>query len=1077
MKSESDAARHPTVAALAEAPRSPAVAAHLAACAACRQLVALLSPEGPPTVERGHYADWEALHAGGMGRIFRARDRRLDRVVAVKVLHAGAVERPELRARFEAEARLVARLDHPAIVAIHEAGRFEDGEPFFAMRLVNGRPLDRALAETPTLAGRLTLLPHLAVVAEAVAYAHGQGIVHRDLKPHNVLVGSFGETVVVDWGVARDLRTPAPEAVLPAGADAGLLTRLGVGTPQYMPPEQAAGAPADPRMDVYALGATLYHLLAGAPPYGDDTGVRALLLAGPPPPLTDAPPELAAVAERAMARDPAARYATALELAQELRRYLEGRPTRAHRYTAGEILRRWAWRHRVALTVAAAAVAALAGVVVWSATRVVAARDEARDSAAVARAALADARGALASRLAADAATRLEALALGADAVGQALADGGAPSPQAVAGLYDALAAGPAIAPLAGHRGRLLLYDRGGDVFATVGEDAVVRLWDARTGALRASAGTGVDRPTLLRLAPDGGRLLVGGVDPRVAVCAVDGAAIGCAPVAVGGAVVAGLAWLDGGRRWAGADLAGACAAFDAEEDREIARVSCGEGVRGIAAGAEGVVAVDGRDGGVRLWWPATGRLQAARGASSIAQVAFTPDGRTLLLGGFDGTLWRAAVDGPATRLPGAARGNVNALHASPASDGVLVAADDQFLVRLPDGPAVPVRVGLWTGSPYDGGGRRFVGAGCELFDAATGARLATLRAPPDTLPACYLTADGDRAVAITGGEAAYLVDARLAVESGTLPRLSGEVLALRATDAGLVAVSLGGEVRWFALDGAPPVARRPTGRTTVAWDVAADGSVVLADEAGEVVRARPDGGVERLAAPGGAPPVAVLASGRIVGDGATAAAEARGRFATGDARGRVAVEGGASFAAPDGRPIQALVFIDDLLAVAGAGGPTRLHDPRDGAVRAVRDGTPVGPPGDPLVTATPDGRVFGPDGAPAGSHHAAVVAAALSADGALLATAALDGSVRVWSLGEGRARFVVQPRDVAPPTAVVFAGGELVVGHADGALRAYPIGLSAALDRACARLRAFGRAPPPGIPAPACAGASRAGP
>src|SRR4051812_8337629 len=148
-----------------------------------------------------------------MGRIVSARDLRLNRTVAIKELR---VQSPELRARFEREALLTARLEHPSIVSIHEAGRWPSGEPFYAMKLVPGRPLDEVIAGATTLAKRLALLPHVVAVADALAYAHQQRVIHRDLKPQNVLVGEFGETVVIDWGLAKDLSDTRQEiATLP----------------------------------------------------------------------------------------------------------------------------------------------------------------------------------------------------------------------------------------------------------------------------------------------------------------------------------------------------------------------------------------------------------------------------------------------------------------------------------------------------------------------------------------------------------------------------------------------------------------------------------------------------------------------------------------------------------------------------------------------------------------------------------------------------------------------------------------------------------------------------------------------
>jgi hypothetical protein len=155
-----------------------------------------------PEVARGLYAGEDEIARGGMGRIVAAEDRRLGRPVALKEL---IDPNEENITRFQREALITARLQHPGIVPVYEAGRWPTGEPFFAMKMVSGRPLDQVIAETKTLSERLALLPRLAAACDAMAYAHSQRIIHRDLKPGNVLIGDFGETVVIDWGLAKDL--------------------------------------------------------------------------------------------------------------------------------------------------------------------------------------------------------------------------------------------------------------------------------------------------------------------------------------------------------------------------------------------------------------------------------------------------------------------------------------------------------------------------------------------------------------------------------------------------------------------------------------------------------------------------------------------------------------------------------------------------------------------------------------------------------------------------------------------------------------------------------------------------------
>ena len=329
-------------------------------------------------VDPAHYAIAEELARGGMGRIIRARDLRLGRSVAIKELLPGHDD-----ARFEREARITARLQHPSIVHVHEAGRWPSGEPFFAMKLVAGKPLDKHLATARDLDARLALVPNVIAVVDALAYAHSEHVIHRDLKPANVLCGDFGETVVIDWGLAKDLTATEPDVVsigpYRRGAASGGETVAGavMGTPAYMPPEQAEGDRVDARADVYALGAILYQVLAGVPPYEarNTEEVLARVLAAPPQPLAErvpeAPVELVAIVDKAMARDAADRFPTAKEMADELKRFQTGQLVTSHRYTAGELVRRWLRKYRAAVAVGAIAILVLAIVGVASVAKIV----------------------------------------------------------------------------------------------------------------------------------------------------------------------------------------------------------------------------------------------------------------------------------------------------------------------------------------------------------------------------------------------------------------------------------------------------------------------------------------------------------------------------------------------------------------------------------------------------------------------------------------------------------------------------------------------------------------------------------
>jgi tRNA A-37 threonylcarbamoyl transferase component Bud32 len=294
------------------------------------------------------------LGHGGMGRVFRARDEKLGRAVAVKVLRPESVANPDFRARFAREARTLARLEHPGIVAVHDFGTTPDGDGYLVMQLVSGGSIADRLPLP--VADALTIAID---VCGALAYAHGRGIVHRDIKPENVLIGDDGRARLSDFGIAR-LVDPTPED--------GPLTRqsLVLGTPGYMAPEARAGARPDPRMDVYAVGALLQHMLTGRHPDG-----------GSRPPMdgtTRMPAAIAAVIARAMAVDPAQRIADAKTLGDELTALATHFKT-APRAAVDLPPEERVWRGAVALLAAVATAVALYAVLVSLTPRTMAADD------------------------------------------------------------------------------------------------------------------------------------------------------------------------------------------------------------------------------------------------------------------------------------------------------------------------------------------------------------------------------------------------------------------------------------------------------------------------------------------------------------------------------------------------------------------------------------------------------------------------------------------------------------------------------------------------------------------------------
>jgi len=244
-------------------------------------------------------------------------------------MSAGASPQAELR--LLREARLPARLIHPGIIEIIGAGRWPDGQAFYVMRLVEGRSLGQILEQGLSHGEALELARLMVAVAEAIGYAHSRKIIHRDLKPDNILVSNQGRAIILDWGLAKDLA--AVEAEEPRCdredviVDDPRLTGDGqiMGTPAYMPPEQARGEVVDARADVYAIGAVLYHLATGQAPYAAPTAteVLAMVVEGPPQGLASrgarVDARLVRVIEKAMDRSPAGRYADGAALAMALR--------------------------------------------------------------------------------------------------------------------------------------------------------------------------------------------------------------------------------------------------------------------------------------------------------------------------------------------------------------------------------------------------------------------------------------------------------------------------------------------------------------------------------------------------------------------------------------------------------------------------------------------------------------------------------------------------------------------------------------------------------------------------------------
>ena len=302
-----------------------------------------------PDLSATKYDALSILGEGGMATVYLARDRELDREVALKVMRL-----PEpasgIGERLRQEARILAQLEHPGLVPVHDVGVLPDGRVFYAMKRVRGRRLDEHQRDVPSLSERLRLFER---ICETVAFAHAHGVIHRDLKPANVMVGPFGEVLVLDWGVAkrRDETTaaslPPSGPLLPSTAHGAV-----VGTPGYMSPEQERGLPVDARSDVFALGRMLESLIAADGMTDADGSARV-------------PRPLASIVARALAPEADRRYPGARELGEDVARFLSGLRVVAHAERWFEVLGRLALKYRTPLGLILAYVLVLVALIFW----------------------------------------------------------------------------------------------------------------------------------------------------------------------------------------------------------------------------------------------------------------------------------------------------------------------------------------------------------------------------------------------------------------------------------------------------------------------------------------------------------------------------------------------------------------------------------------------------------------------------------------------------------------------------------------------------------------------------------------
>ncbi len=302
-----------------------------------------------PDLAGTRYRLVERVARGGMGVVYAAEDQKLERRVALKVLDVPGTD-GDLANRLMREARVLARLEHPGIVPVHDVGTLADGRVFYTMKFVEGQRLDKFIERVESIQDRLRLFLR---VCDAVAFAHARGVLHRDLKPANIMVGSFGEVLVMDWGLAKILRDDAPIADTAADPEVTILEKpkqrggesestkssaitghgTVMGTPGYMSPEQASGEVEmlDARSDIFSLGALLRFVLLQKTPAGFT-------------PRLDR--SLEAICAKAAAERPESRYSAVQDLGHDVSRYLDGLSVGAHRESIFEKLTRFYRRYR-----------------------------------------------------------------------------------------------------------------------------------------------------------------------------------------------------------------------------------------------------------------------------------------------------------------------------------------------------------------------------------------------------------------------------------------------------------------------------------------------------------------------------------------------------------------------------------------------------------------------------------------------------------------------------------------------------------------------------------------------------------
>jgi WD40 repeat protein len=1024
---------------------------------------------------------------GGIGRILAVFDEHLAREVALKEIQPGVLldaagfgDTTEYAAskisRFLREARVTGQLIHPNIVPVYEVGSRADGSIYYTMRLVHGKTFKEALSQFDGLDARLELLSHFVDLCNAIAFAHSKGVIHRDIKPDNVMLGEFGETLVLDWGLAKVLAEPeldAPAAPSPTPAisadTGGDLTMDGsfMGTPSYVSPEQAAGrlADIDARTDIWSLGAMLYEILTGHPPFPGRTATEVLVrvLTDPVVPPRDldpaVPSDLSSVCEKALRRDRNGRYSSARFLAEEVEAYRAGRRVMAHEYSAWEHLKRFAAQKKGLMAAVASILAVILAALVIVAT-----------SYSSERAARESAQAATAREQTARRRERLERLGASfhyAQGAGEKASRLSGERRPLMSALYAAasLAQNPANPMSAIHdpgfardnpeSGALLLESAGrylqssSDSFiaferALGGDRSLNRAEPSPDGALVAEA------------ARDGSVVLRGSADG--AVVRVIAAHEGDVSAAV---------FSPDGRRLATCGADGTVASWDVATGLQLARVRLPVPALGVAWSPDGGLLASGaEDGIVRLHAASDlGTLAALAGHSgAVTSVAVSPDGALLASSGRDRTLrlWNVGRRAIIRILEGH-RGVLSRVVFSPDSTMVASSSYDktarvwsvatgETLLEADDHSDEVLSADFSA----DG---RWLATACwdravRVFDVSTGALLVKLDAHDDAVLSARFTSDGERL--LTTGKTGPVRIWTLRPPFPVMFTPGQEYLwsAIFSPDGSLVATGgQDGAVRvWNTRDGS--LIRSMTGHEDYIQKVAfsPDGALVASGGYDRVVRVRrvADGTTAATLTGAGDTIRAVAFSpdGRLVAASSKDGAHRGWDPGTGgmlwERRERAGQARALAFS-PDGQ----------WLAMGGGDGVVRLARPDSGTVVHELEASKTDltclaftPDGSAVAASTEGGEVivWAVDSLRevkrlrCGAHD--VYWLAFSLDGKLAATTSDDSGVVIWSMAEARP-LLRYSMSQAAMTAAFSPDGTSILMPDSVVARIYPLDLS----------------------------------